>query len=108
MTTLLLALAAGYGLFLATWTLFLAAMCLKRALPGLGTFAKVNGYIILAVGLPLDALFNLAASLVFLELPHELLFSSRVNRLERGSGWRAKLAHWFCERLLKIADPDHC
>ena len=108
MTTLLLALAAGYGLFLATWTLFLAAMCLKRALPELGTFAKVNGYVILAIGLPLDALFNVVVSVVFLELPHELLFSSRVNRLEKGTGWRADLAHWFCERLLRPADPTHC
>lgn len=95
------------------WTLYLAVMHLDtaRRQGQLTTAAKVIGYPILAVGLAVDVLFNaLWGSLLFLEPPHELLFTDRISRLNDAAGWRGRLACWICLELLDPFDPKgrHC
>lgn len=73
--------------------------------------AKVLGYPWLVAGVLIDAAFNLVTgTLLFLELPRELLFTSRVSRLNDHAGWRGNLARWFCRELLDPFDPAgrHC
>lgn len=102
----------SYALLLLTWTFYLAVMNIKRVRKDLHPFAKVNAYIILAVGLPLDIIFNLiVGTVLFLELPRELLFTARLKRNKQNKGYRRKLAHWFCEHMLNQFDPSpkgHC
>jgi len=117
MPGLLTALYAVVGVLLAilfTWGGYLSIMHLKSARDqGRLTFgAKILGYPWLAIGLVADVLFNvIVGSLLFLEPPRELLFTSRVSRLNDSNSWRGKLARWFCRELLDPFDPDsdgHC
>lgn len=96
-----------------TWGWYLSVMHLDsaRRRGKLTPAAKVLGYPWLAVGLVVDALFNIVVgSLIFLEPPREFLFTARVSRLNDGEDWRGKLARWFCTQLLDPFDPDgkHC
>lgn len=109
------AFAGGlYLLGLVTWLFYLAIMHLMRVRHDLHPFAKVNAYILLAVGLPLDALTNITlGSLLFLEPPHpkRLLLTARLAwHKRRDHGWRTDLAHWMCAHLLDQFDPKgaHC
>lgn len=93
-----------------TWIFFLAVMDLKKAREA-GTLTKTATFFafgVLWIGYVLDMLFNLASSVLFLELPREILFTARVSRHIKGIGWRAKMARWFCENLLNPFDPGHC
>jgi hypothetical protein len=70
-------------------------------------FWQLHLYPLAIAGLLLDVAFNLTFGLMFLELPHELLFSSRVERHYRGSrGWRLRLAE-FWARNLNVFDQKH-
>lgn len=96
-----------------TWGLYLSVMHLKAARDAgrLTLAAKVLGYPWLALALVVDVLFNLVTgTLLFLERPRELLFTSRVSRLNDRPGWRGDLARWFCRELLDPFDPSggHC
>ena len=66
----------------------------------------------IAAGYLMDVVANLTvASLVFLELPRELLVTSRLQRyVGLGQGWRFTLADWICNHLLDVFDPsgNHC
>lgn len=98
-------LAAGYLL----WVLYQAVMNLQRARDNrtLPRPAYYLGLPILWVGLALDCAVNMTlASLLFLELPHELLVTSRLERqVFDGSGWRQRLARWIAANLLDPFDP---
>lgn len=99
--------------FYITWGWYLSIMHLKTARDHgkLTKAAKVIAYPWLAVGLLVDALFNIVVgSIVFAERPREFLFTTRVSRLNDGSGWRGKLSRWFCKELLDPFDPagKHC
>lgn len=96
-----------------TWGLYLSVMHLKAARDAgrLTLGAKLLGYPWLALALVVDVLFNLVTgTLLFLELPRELLFTSRVSRHLDRAGWRGDLARWFCRELLDPFDPSggHC
>lgn len=93
-----------------TWIFFLAVMDLKKARDAgrLTKAAQMLGYLILGPGYALDFLFNVASSFLFIEFPKELLFTARVSRHIKATGWRANLARWFCENLLNPFDPGHC
>ena len=101
---------AAYSLlaFWALWVLFLATMNLGQAKAEgkLHGFALWAGYTVLAVGLLVDLVVQvLVASLLWLELPHELTVSERVARLcKSGTGWRKDLALWFRKTLLAPFD----
>lgn len=97
----------------AMWTLYLAVMHLDtaRRQGQLTMAAKVAGYPVLLVALAVDVLFNATwGSLLFLEPPRELLFTHRISRLNDATGWRGRLACWFCLELLDPFDPrgKHC
>jgi hypothetical protein len=102
---------ALFGLVgIITWTLYLAIMRVKEVrdagkLPGA---ALPFAYFVLAVGYFLDFCFNLVATVLFLELPREWLFSPRVTRHSTQDTWRGRLARWFCTTLLDPFDPTGC
>lgn len=59
------------------------------------------------VGLLLDVAFNLTfGTLMFRELPRELLFTARCQRHVRGVGRRRPLALWWARQLNQF-DPGH-
>lgn len=94
------------------WVFYLAVMNLQRARDA-GTLtpdAKALGMPVLYLGLLLDFAFNvLVLSVLFLELPRELLVTARVTRHKfQGRGFRQQLAIWFCDNLLDPYDPDGC
>lgn len=65
-------------------------------------------YFWLVIGVCADIVFNLTrGSLIFRELPHELLFTDRVKRHARKSdGWRkGKADEWAA--FLNAVDPGH-
>lgn len=93
-----------------TWIFYLAVMDLKKAREA-GRITKIAGmfaYVVLGIGYVFDFLFNVLSSFIFLELPHELLFTARVSRHIKETGWRANLARWFCENFLDPFDAGHC
>lgn len=114
MLTTLLIVASSYLLALATWLFYLAVMNLVPVRDQLHPFARVNAYILLAIGLTLDLILNVVvASILFLEPPRlrELLLTARLSRLVKtDSGWRGRLARWICHHLLDQFDPKgkHC
>lgn len=106
---MILAMLAGYCLLMfVTFILFLAVMMLKRTRDTLPPIAKRLGYLVLGIGYLVDFAFNMASTVPFLDLPRELLFTGRVSRLQRTTGWRARVARWFCANLLEPFDPGHC
>ncbi len=101
-----------YILLQATWVHYLAVMNLSRNRNKLTPFARFWAYSVLAVGYPLDMLFNLIfGTIFFVEPPKELLFTGRCSRLiDEDDGWRRDLAKWFCRNMLDPFDPKgiHC
>lgn len=79
----------------------LKGVMLVLALP-----AVVIGYFV-----DVFANFTLAA-IIFLDVPHELLVTSRLQRYLKGdtSSWRYKIAKVICEKALDPFDPrgKHC
>lgn len=103
----------------ALWLFYLAVMNLYRAKKAntIRWPSLVLGYPILLIGALLDLMVNiLIMSLVFLELPRELLVTQRLARhIREGANWsvitwRGKLAYWICHNFLNAFDPsgDHC
>lgn len=105
-----LVIAAGlYLLFL----LYIVVMGLYRAhlQKRLGRTLKVLGAPVLMVGALMDVLVNLTlATIVFLDIPRELMLTMRLQRYMRGGGWRRSWANWLCAKLLDPFDPSgsHC
>jgi len=95
-----------------TWVLYLAIMSLYRVKEehGLSTAAKVLGYPFLALGYLSDFLLNCTVGTVlFLELPKEMLLSPRVARHKlEGTGYRKVVATYICNELLDPFDPSGC
>lgn len=96
----------------ALWVQYLAVMRLQEvrdagklpdeAMP----FAKT----VLYVGLLWDCFYNLTwASIIFLDLPRELLVTQRLERYRYSDGvapWRIRLTEWFSRVLLDPFDPS--
>ena len=106
-------LYAGGALYVL-WILYLAVMSLARAREDgrLSLAATVLGYPLLVVGTVCNVLVNWTVlTVLFLELPREAMFSSRVTRhCLYGTGWRRRLACFICHDLLDAFDPSgrHC
>lgn len=105
-------LGASFALIYILWLFFLAVMNLQRARDA-GTLSRPAywmGLPLLYAGLALDFTSNmLPVSILFLELPRELLVTARLRRhIHDGSGWRKQLARWFCANLLDVFDPSGC
>ena len=98
----------------ATWVFYTSVMCLRRArdegriTPVIRPVAVLTLYI----GLILDMILNTIMSLPFLEFPRwlegEILLTSRLKRLVKGGGWRAKQAKFWCSNFLEPFDQGHC
>lgn len=71
---------------------------------------KLLGYSMLYPGLVLDMLLNVfVMTVVFIELPQELLTTSRVRRHKFNSGgWRYRVSVFFCRNYLTPFDRNHC
>ena len=70
---------------------------------GLSRYWLVQLAPVAAAGLMLDLAFNLVIGTgLFLELPRELMFTSRVKRHVRDAGWRGRLAKFFARQLNQI------
>jgi hypothetical protein len=100
------------GCLYALWLFYLAVMNLIRARDA-GTLSRpayIFGLPILLIGITIDFLTNIIlATILFLELPKELLVTARLSRhIKDGSGWRKNLAQWFCTNLLDAFDPSGC
>lgn len=114
-TILFLAIKFIFSAIFSVYSVFvfyLAIMALKRARDA-GTLTnpqKVLGYPILAIGWPLDVIFNITwGSLLFLEFPNykRLSLSARMAYLaENDTGWRGKLSLWFLVNTLDNIDPS--
>lgn len=102
-------------LFLLTAAFYISIMKL-RDLRDSGVLATLHwsvtltGRALLLIGLLLDVALNLLVmTLVFLELPRELLVTARVKRHKwNGDGWRKRLASWMCANYLTPFDARHC
>lgn len=92
------------------WVAFLAAMSLRLAWYRLTLLVKVLAVPLVLVAFALDLVFNLVATVLFLDLPHEATFSQRMGRYKAGaSGWRATVARWVCANLLDpFQNGGHC
>ncbi len=96
-----------------TWVLYIAMMPLKKAYEAksLNLVGKILGYPWLAIMLATDFLYNITTGSVwFLLYPQDLLFTERLNRMLKKTGWRFGLAKWICRTILDPYDPDgrHC
>lgn len=93
----------------ALWIFYLAVMNLKRVRDQnkLTKTALYLGLPVLWTGFVLDAVVNIfVVSVMLLEVPKELLVTSRFKRHNASpSGWRKKVVTWF-EPLLDPFDPD--
>lgn len=102
------------GFLWGFWGLYVLVMGLYRAkLKGtLTREAYIMGWPYYAIGLIVDIVANLTVfSVLMLELPRELLVTSRLKRhRESGTGWRHDFALFICENLLDPLDPtgEHC
>lgn len=96
---------------LFTWLLYLAVMSLKRARGELHGPIKVIGYAIAFIGVVIDVIYNvIIGSIIFFEIPKELLFTARCDRHIPQKTWRGSLARWICKYMLDPFDKGgkHC
>ena len=98
---------------LQTWAYYLAVMNLMEARDegNLTTPAKVMGYAVLIIGYPLDIILNVfIGSILFLELPKDPMFTSRVSRWYNSKTWRGTQARFWCHHFLDPFEEDlkHC
>ena len=105
---LLYTVIAYYSALCVLWVLFLAVMSLDRANRAgkLTWVCKPFAYALLAIGLLVDLLLQIALSIPFLDMPREFTVSERLTRFKNmGSGWRCTVAVWFAEHFLDPFDP---
>jgi len=101
-----IALAALWFGVTGCFVLVMHAKKLKEA-GQLNTFWTFNILPWAVIGITLDFIFNvIAGTLIFRELPRELLFSSRVQRHYRSEGFRGRMAEFWANQLNAI-DPTH-
>lgn len=114
MLVILTAIISLIVYLLLFWYAYILVMGLYRAnLEGrLNKFTFVLALPALIVGLLMDFLANVfIATVVFMELPQELLVTARLQRYMKGPvNWRRDRANWICTNLLDYFDPSgkHC
>ena len=105
----MIAFAAWFGVAYLLWCAFLAVMALANVWRDLPIVTRVLAVPAVLFAVCLDVAFNLAATVIFIDLPREATFSQRMGRYKRESGLRSKIARWVCANLL---DPfqvgGHC
>lgn len=106
----LLVLMTAFALMYVLWGFFLAVMSLKHARDAnrLTMWSARFGAPILYCGYLLDFTVNVAVLTVLLvELPRELLVTSRIKRHLNDENWRGAMARWIDSELLDPIDPGH-
>lgn len=97
------------GYTYALWIMFLCVMALRWKWETLPKFLRAIALPAILIAVILDIVFNIAVSVVFLELPKEITFSQRMGRYKYGDGIKQKIAVWVCGNFL---DPfqigGHC
>lgn len=104
-------IATLYGIMLTTWLYYLAVMNMSRNKDKITLPAKFFAYPILYIGLVWDVIMNATiGTICFLELPKEWLFTPRCSRHIKDTGWRGKMAKFWCSTFLNPFDPSdkHC
>ena len=108
-------MAVGLAWTLGLWFYYILVMWLKKKRESLkrgNRLAYYFGYIVAAVFLVLDAVYNIVVGTVmFADIPREFLFTTRLIRYRRGPmTWRYRLATFFCKKMLNPHDPsgEHC
>lgn len=101
---------------LLTWyvvaTAFVGVMHAKKVLASGQNIAfvfKAPLVLTAIIGILADIAFNLSVgTIIYKELPKELLFTARCKRhLNGGSSWRKERATWWCNEMHKF-DEGHC
>jgi hypothetical protein len=96
--TLLLAAGIWLGVHWSFVAVMHANAVRKRG--ELSTYWLVMLLPLAVVGLLLDVAFNLTfGTVMYLELPRELLFTARCQRHFRGERWRQRLAAFWAKQL---------
>lgn len=117
MKILLLLLALPVLVFLwimALWIMFLAVMNLQRARDAgtLTVWGYRLGMPVLYLGLFMDCMTNVfVCTFLFLQFPRrgEYLVTQRLERnIQDPSGFRLRMALWFCANMLDTFDPSGC
>jgi len=110
----LLYIAYTLGFLWIFWGFYVLVMGLYRAhlQQRLQGFVQVLAFPFVLVGWVMDVLANVfIASIIFVELPKELLVTDRLQRYKTTSfGYKYNLSCFICENLLDVFDPsgDHC
>lgn len=100
-------IVAGWFLLTGSFVLVMRAKRLMRDGGELSLFWLVNVLPWAAVGIALDIVFNATAgTLMFFELPRQLMFTSRVKKHKNDEDWRGDIARWWQKQLNQI-DPGH-
>lgn len=93
------------------YLLFVVTMAAKAAWDQLSIVPRVLLVPAALVAVLMDVFFNLVpATVIFLDLPRELLFTKRLERYKaQGVGWRYTVARWICQNLLDpFQQGGHC
>jgi len=96
------------------WGAYVLVMGIYRAFLNkkLTIFTMLLSAPFVAIGAVLDVFSNIfVATILFLEIPKELLVTTRLSRHNKhSSNWRKHLADYICTNLLDVFDPteDHC
>ena len=105
----MIAAALWFGAAYLLWLAFLVVMALKARWSTLPIVTRVLASPAVLFVVAFDIGFNLAATVLFIDLPREATFSQRMSRYKRGDGLRSTVARWVCANLL---DPfevgGHC
>lgn len=65
-------------------------------------------YPVMIIGVAFDIIVNLTwFTVIFLDVPRELLVTQRVERLKSAKGYRGKLANLICNLMNRI-QSGHC
>ena len=101
-----------YLLFGITWVFYLAMMHLKHNKDKITLLIKVTTTPIIVLFAIIYILLNVVlGSILFLELPRTVQFTSRCQRhIESNDGsWRYKQAKWWCKNFLDpFEEGGHC
>ena len=93
------------------YTLYIAAINLYYDWHDLPMWLKIAASPIMAVMVTVDTIMNLSLfTIIFLDLPHELMVTQRLERYRTQSGWRNHIATLICTEALNPFDPTrhHC
>jgi len=114
MVAALYAAAAICGAFWTVATCYVAVIHLKKLLKQGKPLVFWTAALLVpgVVGWLVDVLFMnvVVATMAYVELPHELTFSERIQRqylAELASGKRRKFTTWWTARLNEIDDSPH-